>query len=404
MKIIHTSDWHLGQRFLFHDREEEHQRALDWLAATIREREVDALVVAGDIFDINNPPNYARTMYYRFLTSLLQTSCRHIVITGGNHDSPSMLNAPRELLRLFRIHVVGACTGDPRDEIIELKNAAGELEAVVAAVPFLRDRDLRYSRAGEGSYERLRRVREGMVNHYQEIGRLMEDYRDAAVPLLATGHLYACGATASGKQNNIYAGDVENIDVQQFPAVFDYVALGHIHRPQLVNEQPHIRYSGSLIPLSFSETKDDKSIYLLHFQQNRLMEVETLPLPVFRRLKSITGTLPKVKQSLRRFAEKRGRDLTPWIEIIVETDQLIPRLDLQLRDFVQGMDLQILKIKLERTGQLLQATNGHLVNLSDLEDVEAVFRRKCLSYGSPPEQLEDLERSFRELWSTLDED
>ena len=151
MKILHTSDWHLGQRFLFNDREQEHQRALDWLADTIRTQEVDALIVAGDIFDINNPPNYARTMYYRFLTSLLGTSCRHIIITGGNHDSPSMLNAPRELLRLLNIHVVGAVGDALEEELVELKDSEGELELVVAAVPFLRDRDLRFSQAGEGS-------------------------------------------------------------------------------------------------------------------------------------------------------------------------------------------------------------------------------------------------------------
>lgn len=403
MKILHTSDWHLGQRLLFNDREQEHQRALDWLAATIREHAVDTLIVAGDIFDINNPPNYARTMYYRFLTGLLGTSCRHIVITGGNHDSPAMLNAPRELLRLLNIHVVGAVTGDLQDEIIELKDREGRLEMVVAAVPFLRDRDLRFSQSGEGGYERLQRVREGMAEHYRQIAALMESYREAEVPLMATGHLYASGAKASGRQDNIYAGDVENIDAGQFPDIFHYIALGHIHRPQVVGEQEHIRYSGSLIPLSFSETKDDKSVYILHFQQDQLLEVETINLPVFRRLKSITGDLQKVKERLRRFDQKGGRELKPWIEVIVETDRLIPRLDLQLRDFTKDMDLQLLKIKIERQGDLLRRTTADTVNLDDLEDVESVFRKKCMRFGSPPEQMDELLESFRELKDTLNE-
>lgn len=402
MKILHTSDWHLGQRFLFNDREQEHQRALDWLADTIRTQEVDALIVAGDIFDINNPPNYARTMYYRFLTSLLGTSCRHIVITGGNHDSPSMLNAPRELLRLLNIHVVGAATENLEDELFELKDAAGNPELVVAAVPFLRDRDLRFSQAGEGSYERLQRVREGMAEHYRQIGELVEQYRDAKIPLIATGHLYASGASASDKQDNIYAGDVENIDAEQFPSIFHYVALGHIHRPQTVGDQDHIRYSGSLLPLSFSETKDDKSVYLLHFQRDQLLEVESLPVPVFRRLKSISGSLQEVKESLRRFDQKGGRDLTPWVEVIVETDKLIPRLDLQLRDFTKDMDLQLLKIKIERQGELLRKSASDAVNLDDLEDVESVFRKKCTRFGSPPEQMDELLKSFKELRESMD--
>lgn len=404
MKILHTSDWHLGQRFLFNDREDEHQRALDWLADTIREQAIDALIVAGDIFDINNPPNYARTMYYRFLTSLLNTSCRHIVITGGNHDSPSMLNAPRELLRLLRIHVVGSAGEQLEDEIIELKNEKGEIELVVAAVPFLRDRDLRFSRAGEGSYERLQKVREGMAEHYRRLGALMEVYRDAKVPLIATGHLYASGATASEKQDNIYAGDVENIGAEQFPDLFHYVALGHIHRPQVVGDQEHIRYSGSLIPLSFSETKDDKSVFILHFQRDQLLEVETLPVPVFRRLKNISGDLQTVKESLRRFDQKGGRELTPWVEVIVETDRLLPRLDLQLREFTKDMNLQLLKIKIERRGELLRNTAIETVNLSDLEDVDSVFEKKCRRFGSPPEHMEELMKSFRELKESMDDD
>ena len=401
MKILHTSDWHLGQRFLFNDREDEHQRALDWLANTIREQEVDALVVAGDIFDINNPPNYARTMYYHFLTSLLGSCCRHIVITAGNHDSPSMLNAPKELLRMLNIHVVGSVTENLEDEIIELKDKAGKPELVIAAVPFLRDRDLRFSQAGEGSFTRLQKVREGMAEHYRQIGDLVKPFRKKKIPLIATGHLYAFGAKASDKQDNIYAGDVENIKADQFPAVFDYVALGHIHRPQLIDEQGYIRYSGSLIPLSFSETKDDKSVYILHFQRDQLMEVETVAVPLFRRLKSIQGNLQDVKESLRRFDQKGGRELTPWIEVIVETDRLIPRLDLQLRDFTKEMDIRLLKIKIERSGALLQHANSEAVNLSDLEDVESVFKKKCLRFGSPPDEMDELLRSFRELRKTI---
>lgn len=402
MKILHTSDWHLGQRFLFNDREQEHQRALNWLADTIHSQEVDALIVAGDIFDINNPPNYARTMYYRFLTGLLGTNCRHIVITGGNHDSPSMLNAPRELLRLLNIHVVGAATENLEDEIIELKDKDGNPELVVAAVPFLRDRDLRFSQAGEGSFERLQRVREGMAEHYRQIGEMVEKYREAKIPLMATGHLYASGASASDKQDNIYAGDVENIDAEQFPSIFHYIALGHIHRPQTVGNREHIRYSGSLLPLSFSETIDDKSVYLLHFQSDQLLEIETLPVPVFRRLKSISGSLQEVKESLRRFDQKGGRDLTPWVEVIVATDKLIPRLDLQLRDFTKDMDLQLLKIKIERQGELLRKSSSDAVNLDDLEDVESVFRKKCMRFGSPPEQMDELLKSFKELRESMD--
>ncbi|RME09699.1 MAG: exonuclease subunit SbcD, partial [Bacteroidetes bacterium] len=143
MKILHTSDWHLGQKLTGRDRDEEHRLALDWLADFIAQEKVDVLVVAGDVFDIHNPPNSARELYYRFLRKLIQSSVRHVVVIGGNHDSPNMLEAPKELLQLLGIHVVGAATGHVSDEIIELKDADGKVELVVAAVPFLRDQDLR---------------------------------------------------------------------------------------------------------------------------------------------------------------------------------------------------------------------------------------------------------------------
>lgn len=400
MKILHTSDWHLGQKLLFNDREVEHQLALEWLTQTIIEQEVDALIVAGDIFDINNPPNYARRQYYRFLTSLLKTSCRHVVITGGNHDSPTMLDAPKELLQALNMHVVGAVSDQLEDEIIELKTEAGQLEAVVAAVPFLRDRDLKYSYVGETGLDRIEALRAGIRNHYKQLGDLVKPYKKKKVPVIAMGHLYAFGATAAEKQNNIYIGDVENIKAKEFPEVFDYVALGHLHRPQSV-EMEHIRYSGSLIPLSFSEVKDDKSVYILDFNGSQLAHIETVLVPTFRRLKSIQGDLKKVEAALKRFAEKDNRMLTPWLEIIVETEEVIPQLDLYLKELTREDDLEILKIRLQRLNQRKELEE-EVADLHTLEVMD-VFRKKCQSFGCPPEEMEELERTFIELNSWLEE-
>lgn len=401
MKILHTSDWHLGQKFLFNDREAEHQLALEWLTQTIIDEKVELLLVAGDIFDIGNPPNYARRLYYRFLTSLLKTACRHVVITGGNHDSPTMLNAPKELLQALNVHVVGAATGTLEDEIIELKTENGKLEAVIAAVPFLRDRDLKYSFIGESGWDRIEAMRAGIRNHYQQLGELLSPYQKNNVPIIATGHLYAFGAEASEKQNNIYIGDTQNIKANEFPSVFNYIALGHLHRPQLVGEKNHIRYSGSLIPLSFSEVKDEKSVYILNFKANHLESVDTILVPTFRRLKSIQGDLKKVEKSLERFAKKEDRLLSPWLEIIVETEQVIPQLDMYLKELTKDMDLEILKIRLLR----INAKDTSQENMEDLHALEVmdVFRKKCSSYGNPPEEMEELERTFIELNSWMEE-
>ena len=401
MKMLHTSDWHLGQKFLHNDREEEHRLALSWLLDVIQEEAIDLLVVAGDIFDIGNPPNYARRLYYRFLTQLLQTSCRHILITGGNHDSPSMLSAPKELLEILNIWVIASATSDPADEIIELRNQEGNLEAVIAAVPFLRDADLKYSVAGETGFDRIAKIKEGIQNHYQTVARLIEKYADAEVPLLATGHLHATGAETSGPKNNIYIGNIENIKADQFPMIFDYIALGHIHRAQKVGGAHHIRYSGSLIPLSFSETKDEKQVFVLEFEKKKIKEIKALHLPMFRRLKTIQGDLDTVKQRLREFDEKGERALPPWVEVIVDTDEILPQLDTELRTFTEEMQLEILKIKLNRQYQGL-AEQAEQPDLEMMDQVE-VFHLKCESYGSTPEEVNELTQTFRELMEWMRE-
>jgi len=393
MKILHTSDWHLGQKFLYNDREEEHRCALAWLIDTIKAEQIDGLLVAGDIFDISNPPNYARRLYYNFLTQLLRTNCKHIVITGGNHDSPAMLDAPRELLAALRVHVVGAATERVEDELIEWRDEAGELQAVIAAVPFLRDSDLRYSVAGESGYARVERVRAGILQHYQTLGEAMQQYTD--VPKIATGHLYVKNAYASDKQDNIYIGDKENIEARQFPEIFDYVALGHIHRAQAIAGEERVRYSGSLIPLSFSETQDDKSVYVLDFQKNKLKNIETIAVPTFRRLKTVEGTLREVEEALQRFDDKGGRELTPWVEVIVHTDKIIPQLEVHLQEFTRDMNLELLKIRLNRQHIAIDGQTEE-TDLMSLE-VTDVFRKKCNSYGAEPEEIEELMATFSEL-------
>lgn len=404
MKILHTADWHLGQRLLQNDRTEEFRRALDWLLDTIRVEAVDVLLVAGDIFDIGNPPNQARQLYYNFLKQLLTSGCRHVVITGGNHDSPAMLNAPRELLQALNIHIVGAATGNLADELILLRDQDQKLEAVVAAVPFLRDRDLRTAQLGETETDRQSRLQQGLTRHYAELAALAAPYTEQAVPILAMGHLYAKGAVAADKQDNIYVGNRENMEASQFPELFHYVALGHIHRAQKVGEAAHIRYSGSLMPLSFSETADNKIVYLLAFEGDQLQEIRPVEVPVFRRLKTIQGSLEKVQESLERFAAKPDRLLTPWVEAIVDTEEYVPQLDQVLRTFAEKMPLELVKIKINRPYQDL-ATSA--VDLPDLEylEVEEVFLRRCQSQGELSEEAtEKLLTTFRELQDWMKEE
>ncbi len=405
MRILHTSDWHLGQRFLQNDRTEEQRLALDALLRLIDEERVEILLIAGDIFDIGNPPFGARRLYYQFLTRLQATSCRHAVIIAGNHDAPGMLEAPKELLKSLNIHVVGAAPDDKQELVLPLRHPDGTLEAVVAAVPFLRDRDLKFSQAGESGSERIERLKEALTGYFQGMGALVAPFTGAGVPVMAMGHLYAAGAEASEKQDNIYIGDVENIRADAFPAEFSYIALGHIHRPQAVGGIHHVRYSGSLIPLSFSETKDEKGVYLLDYSGPVLESVRFIPIPIQRRLKTIEGTLEEVRQKLTRFAAQPREGLQPWVEVLVRSDAILPGLDAELQEFCAGMDLDLMKIRVDYGVLHALSAKTEEEELASLEPLE-VFRRRCMVAGKAPDDLPELESSFKELqaWMTEHED
>jgi exonuclease SbcD len=401
MRFLHTSDWHLGQKFLSSDRYDEHREMLDWLLRIIEEQAIDVLLVAGDIFDIGSPPNKAQELYYEFLARLQSTSCKHVVITGGNHDSPSLLNASRTVLQFLNIQVVGALDGRLEDCILALPDEAGNTAAVVAAVPFLRDRDLRMASSGETSLERIDQIRSGIRNTYQQAGALAEALAGPETPVLAMGHLYAAGSEASDKQDNIYLGDTINIKAAEFPAVFDYVALGHIHRPQAIGGLKHIRYCGSPLPLSFSEILDDKKVVLIEFS-GKTPRIKEIPAPLFRRLKTVSGSIEEVKQRLQALEERHRNDpRRVWVEVLIETDTVLPGIEQDLYDWVKGFHMDLLKIRILH-GNTTRAQTKPPVDLDDLQPRE-VFERRCLTTGSPPEDYEELLQSFLELENWLEE-
>ncbi len=344
MRLLHTADWHLGKKLDQHDRSQEHQLFLNWLLETINAREIDALIIAGDIFDSGSPANETLRMYYNFLVTLRQTCCRQAVIIGGNHDSISTLNAPRELLRAMQMHVVGGVPENAEEQIIPLFNKTGQVEAVVAAVPFLRDRDVRLSVAGESAEERELRIREGIAGHYSKQLPLLEDYIAKNIPLIATGHLFAQGAAASDSEKEIHVGSLGQVPASAFPKEYHYVALGHLHRPQIVGGLSHIRYSGSPIPLSFSEATDEKQVLILETQPSQPINIETLPIPVFRKLIRIQGDPEKVKKQIVQLKmDVTGNELPAWVEVQVHTNSLLT----QLQD-----DLQAILEKKPGFGQL----------------------------------------------------
>jgi exonuclease SbcD len=196
MRVLHTSDWHIGRTLYGRKRYEEFEAFMSWLAETIQQNEIDALLVAGDVFDTSAPSNRAQELYYRFLCRVAASSCRHIVVVAGNHDSPSFLNAPKELLKALDVHVVGSSTASPEDEVLVLRNERDAPELIVCAVPYLRDRDIRVAEAGESVEDKERKLIDGIRTHYAAVAALAEQKREelgADIPIVGTGHLFTAG-------------------------------------------------------------------------------------------------------------------------------------------------------------------------------------------------------------------
>ena len=274
LTILHTSDWHLGRRLYGRMRYEEFEAFLSWLQETISAQKVDVLIVAGDIFDTMTPSNRAQALYYEFLGKVSKLCCEHIVIVAGNHDSPTFLDAPSKVLKFLNVHVIGTACDDLNDEVLVLDAVDGTPHCIIAAVPYLRDRDVRGSHAGESADSKDTNVIKGIRAHYDEVASIakarqehLSNAHQRHIPIIATGHLFAAGSktTEDDGVRDLYVGSLGQISADMFDDGFDYVALGHLHVPQRVGGCEHIRYSGSPIAMGFGEAKQQKQVLLVEF-------------------------------------------------------------------------------------------------------------------------------------------
>ena len=400
MKILHTADWHLGKRLYRYDLTDDHVRFLDWLSDTIEERQIDVLIIAGDVFDTTNPNDGSMQLYYQFLTRMLPLQ-RKIIITGGNHDSASKLNAPRDLLRHLNIHVVGCTNKNCADEVFRLTQETTDL--LVAAVPYLRDGDLRQSVSGQTYEDRMEAIRMGIRNHYERIA----DHCQAeftGVPVLAMGHLYVNGATVSESEREIHTvGGQAAFASEHFPEGFDYVALGHIHGPQRVGTGESIRYSGSPIPLSFGERDNQHQVLELTFENGRLNTVESVPVPRFRSLRQVSGSLDEVRERLETL--ETTDNLPTLVEILIEEEHenLAARIHFEhfQRDYANA-PFRIAKSRLtfrnKRKGlEALYAIDTHLQDLTYLD----VFARRLDASDVTGEMRDVLTETYKQLYQSV---
>ncbi len=400
MKILHTADWHLGKRLYRNELTDDHLQFLDWLGETIEERQIDMLLIAGDVFDTTNPNDGSMQLYYQFLTRMLPLQ-RKIIITGGNHDSASKLNAPRDLLKHLNIHVVGCTNGNCVDEVLKLAN--GSTDLLVAAVPYLRDGDLRQSISGQTYEDRVEAMRMGIRNHYKRIA----DYCQSAfadVPVLAMGHLYVSGATVSESEREIHTvGGQAAFTSDHFPEGFDYVALGHIHVPQRIGTTHTVRYSGSPIPLSFSERDNSHQVLELTLENGTLTTVEPLAVPRFRSLRQVAGSLDNVREQLSAFEATQG--LPTLVEILVEEEKesLATRMHFEQlqRDYADA-PFRIAKSRLlfRNKRQGLDALYAIDTNLQDLTYLD-VFARRLDTSEVTDDMRDVLTETYKQLYQSV---
>lgn len=274
LNILHTSDWHLGRRLYGRLRYDEFESFLQWLQDTISAQQVDILIVAGDIFDTMTPSNKAQALYYEFLGKVSKSCCQHVVIVAGNHDSPTFLDAPSNVLKFLNVHVIGTACDDVSDEVLVLEDKDNHPHCIIAAVPYLRDRDVRSTQAGESAQTKDANVIAGIRAHYDEVADIAKTAQaelikthQRHIPIIATGHLFAAGGKTTDDDGvrELYVGSLGKISADMFDDSFDYVALGHLHVPQRVGGCAHIRYSGSPIAMGFGEARQQKQVLLIQF-------------------------------------------------------------------------------------------------------------------------------------------
>ncbi|MEA3098895.1 MAG: repair protein SbcD/Mre11, partial [Caballeronia mineralivorans] len=403
MRILHTSDWHLGQYFLGHSRQAEHQKLIAWLVEQTRLHAVDSVLIAGDIFDTGAPPSYARELYYTLILALRDAGVG-LTLLAGNHDSVAVLEESRHLLTALNTVVIPSVRDDPNEQVRVLNTREGKPGAIICAIPFIRARDVLQSVAGQSARDKQQSLQDAIHAHYQALFALAEDKRvelGAHLPIIATGHLTTVGASASESVREIYVGALEAFPTAAFPAA-DYIALGHIHRPQKVGGFEHIRYSGSPIALSFDEARQQKEMLLVDVSSDGLERVTVLEVPCFQPLMSVKGSLKVLEAAVAAVASPVVEGETLWLEIVVCADDYLSDLNARIQTITENLPVEVLRIRRERSSALNALQSQAKETLNELTP-DDVFARRLQSETIDEETRAQLLTMYREVVAEIGE-
>lgn len=397
MKILHTSDWHLGQHFMMKSREAEHRAFLSWLIERVIDESIDAVVVAGDIFDSASPASYARKLYSDFIVNLQKAGCTQLIIVSGNHDSVAVLNESKSLLNALNVSVLAGLSENLTDHIVTVKDKQNK-EAVICALPFLRATDVMLSESGSSAEQKQMSLQQGIQKTYQDIYKLAESTHMNS-PIIATGHLTAVGCSVSESVRDIYIGTLTAFPAQLFPP-FDYIALGHLHRAQRVQKSEHIRYSGSPIALSFDEVKHDKRVIVVEFDDEKQLTTTEIIIPSFQKLAVLTGDFADVTAGLTDLIESAE---PVWVEVKIQESFFRSDVQAQLNDLVSSTAVEILKISTPKIDENNQWQADQIETLEELKPVDLFqYRLDCEDNISEEQQIQ-LKILFAQSLETLEQ-
>ena len=403
MRILHTSDWHLGKQLKKVSLAEDMALFFEELVQIIREERVDVLLMSGDLFDLAHPPQHALHQYFDLLRTLqgLDRRCT-IILTGGNHDSPTVLEGPSNLLSLLDIHIIGGARENPQDYLIPIERNGERI--LIAAMPYLRDRDVRKATAGEDYADKIAQYRSGVEELFEAVNQLAEElYPDW--PLITMAHLYAQGGQISDSERQIQMGNEASIPATLFGTRPTYVALGHLHRPQIVGKNDRIRYSGSPIALSFSEREDAKEVVMLEVD-NGTVDIYTRPLKTHRKLVRIAGSMRDVETQLATY--RGAHKLPDLLELQVEEQQESAEALRWLRGLEEVVTDQNYRIvhkkisfqhRIEGTGSMMTSSD----EISNYTELELFNKRLEAEKDWDDEMLDEMRRAFLEVLEKIDQ-
>ncbi|MBP6518382.1 exonuclease SbcCD subunit D C-terminal domain-containing protein [Shewanella sp.] len=384
MRLIHTSDWHLGQTFHGFDRQLEHQLFLDWLLDQIVGEQPDVLLIAGDVFDTANPSATAQKQLYHFVTQAKQSKPNlQIIMIAGNHDSAGRIEAPSPLLQVMGIDVIGTVKRDVSGEIdvstlvFPLRNHSGETSGWCLALPFLRPGDLPKIPDSTDQYT------DGVTELYRRaLNHALELRGEANQPIVGMGHLHLTGGVTSElSERRLIVGGNEALPASIFGSELAYVALGHLHKAQRVGAE-HIRYCGSPLPMSFSEVNYQHQALRIDFDGNTIRQIESLKIPRNVELLRIGATSDSstlsVDKVLRQLMEMdlspANPELQPFVEVSFVLEQ--PEPDLKHRVELALADKPVRLARIQTRTTSANQSNSGISTMHDMEQLtpEQVFQ------------------------------